>query len=106
MELDPSVSSIITGIIIPFVLPLLMQTKWSSKTKSLITFAVAIIAGVVNAIISGNSTDIAVVLMSVVTVYQSLNKTGVFNTISEATDIKSKKVDAVPNPPEDYKAGE
>lgn len=106
MELDPSVSSIITGIIIPFVLPLLMQTKWSSKTKALITFAVAIIAGVVNAFISGNSTDIAVVLMSVVAVYQSLNKTGVFNTISEATDFKPTTVDEVPNPPEDYKAGE
>lgn len=106
MELDPSVSSIITGIVIPFVLPLLMQTKWSSKTKALITFAVAIAAGIVNAVISGNSTDIAVVLMSVVAVYQSLNKTGVFNTISEATDIKPAEVDEVPTPPEDYKAGE
>ena len=106
MELDPSVNSIITGIIIPFVLPMLTQTKWSSKTKALITFVVAIIAGIINAAISGNATDIAVVLMSVVTVYQSLNKTGVFDTISEATDFKETEVDEVPNPPKDYKAGE
>ena len=106
MELDPAVSSIITGIIIPFALPLLMQTHWSSKTKALITFFVAIAAGVVNAIISGNATDIAVVLMSVTAVYQSLNKTGVFNTISEATDFTSPEVDQLPTPPKDYKAGE
>lgn len=106
MELDPAVSSIITGIVIPFVLPLIMQSHWSSKTKALITFVVAIAGGIVNALISGNATDIAVVLMSVVAVYQSLNKTGVFNTISEATDIKQPEVDEVPNPPEDYRAGE
>ena len=105
MELNASVSALVTGIIIPFVLPLIMQTKWSSKVKSLVTLGLALLAGLINAAITGQVADIATVLTGTVVVYQSLNKTGVFTAISEATDF-NKTQDEVPTPPTDYKAGE
>lgn len=103
MELNASVSAVITGIIIPFVLPLIMQSHWSSRAKSLITLGIAVIAGVINATITGQAFDIAMVLSSVVVVYQSLNKTGVFDAISSVTDI-TPKIDEVPKPTDGYQA--
>lgn len=104
MELNASVSAVVTGVIIPFILPLIMQSKWSSKTKSLVTLGIALVAGVINTILTGQGADIATVLTGTVVVYQSLNKTGIFDTISEATDFNKDK-DSVPTPPEGYKAG-
>ncbi len=103
MELNASVSAVITGLVIPFVLPLIMQSHWSSRTKSLITLGIAIVAGVVNTLITGQNADVAAVLTSTVVVYQSFNKTGVFDTISEKTDI-TPKLEEVPEPAEDYQA--
>ncbi len=104
MELNASVSAVITGIIIPFVLPLIMQTKWSSRVKSLVTLGIALIAGVINTILTGQNADVIAVLTATVVVYQSFNKTGVFDTISEATDLNKDK-DTLPTPPEGYQAG-
>lgn len=103
MELNASVSAIITGIIIPFVLPLIMQSHWSSRAKSLVTFGIAIAAGVINAVITGQTADVATVLAGVVIVYQSFNKTGVFDAIGTVTDF-TPKLDEVPEPKDDYQA--
>ena len=85
MVLDPSLSSIITSVVIPFVLPLIMRTKWSSRTRALVTFAIALAAGIINAIITGTISDIPTVLTGVVVVYQMFNKTGVFDEIGGLT---------------------
>lgn len=103
MDLDASVSAIITGIIIPFVMPLILQTRWSSRVKSLVTLGIALVAGIVNTIITGQNADVIAVLTATVVVYQSLNKTGVFDTIGTATDF-TPKLDEVPTPAEDYQA--
>lgn len=103
MNLDASVSAIITGIIIPFVMPLILQSRWSSRVKSLVTLGIALAAGIVNTIITGQNADVIAVLTATVVVYQSLNKTGVFDTISNATDITIKQ-DEVPTPPQGYQA--
>lgn len=104
MDLNASVSAVVTGVVIPFVMPLIMQSHWSSRVKSLVTLGIALVAGVVNTLITGQNADIIAVLTSTVVVYQSLNKTGVFDTISQATDI-TPKLDEVPTPAEDYQAG-
>ena len=103
MDLNASVSAVITGIIIPFVMPLIMQTHWSSRVKSLVTLGIALVAGVVNTLITGQNADVIAVLTSTVVVYQSLNKTGVFDAISEKTDF-TPKLDEVPTPDEEYQA--
>ena len=104
MELNASVSAVITGVIIPFVLPLIMQSHWSSRVKSLVTLGIAIVAGVINTLITGQNADVAAVLGATVVVYQSFNKTGVFDAISQKTDF-TPKIDTVPEPAEDYQAG-
>lgn len=103
MNLDASVSAIITGIIIPFVMPLILQSRWSSRVKALVTLGIALAAGVINTIVTGQNADVIAVLTATVVVYQSLNKTGVFDTISNATDI-TPKLDEVPTPTGDYQA--
>ena len=88
MELDPSVSAVLTGIIIPFVLPLIFKSKWSSRTKAIVTFLIALAGGIINTVITGVVSDIPAVLTSVVVVYQMFNKTGVFDAIGEITNGK------------------
>lgn len=85
MQLDPSLSAVITGVVIPFVLPLIFNSKWSSKTKAIITFVFALAGGVINAIVTGTIADIPTVLSGVVIVYQMFNKTGVFDNIGNLT---------------------
>lgn len=104
MEIDSTMWAVLTGMVIPFISPLFSQWKWSSNKRQLFVFIISIVSGIVNALISGEITSIPVVLGSVVAVYQSLNKTGIFEKIENATSITTV-VDEVPTPPEDYKAG-
>ena len=104
MEIDSTLWAVLTGAVIPFISPLFSQWQWSAKKRQIFVLILSLVAGIINALISGEINSIPLVFGSVVAVYESLNKTGIFSKIEEATSITTV-VDEAPTPPENYLAG-
>ena len=87
-------TTILLGFITTFIVPLISQSKFSSKTRQLIAMSLSIVAGFISVAISGQwsvSNVVSSVMLAIVasqSFYQSLNKTGIFGAIEQATDVK------------------
>lgn len=87
-------TTILLGFITTFIVPLISQSKFSSKARQLIAMGLSIAAGFISVAISGQwsvGNVVGSVMLSIVasqSFYQSLNKTGVFGAIEQATDVK------------------
>ena len=90
-------ASILMGFVATFVVPIVSQSHFSSKTRQLIAMATAIIAGFISVLMSGewSMTNVAGSIMLAIVAsqafYQSLNKTGIFGSIENVTDLGDKK---------------
>lgn len=90
-------TAILLGFVTTFVVPIVSQSKFSSKTRQLIAMGLSIAAGFINVALSGQWTpeNVAVSVMLAIAgsqlFYESLNKTGLFGAIESATDIKEIK---------------
>lgn len=87
-------TTILLGFITTFIVPLISQSKFSSKARQLIAMGLSIAAGFISVAISeqwsvGNV--VSSVMLSIVasqSFYQSLNKTGVLGAIERTTGVK------------------
>lgn len=76
-------TAILLGFITTFIVPLISQSKFSSKARQLIAMGLSIAAGFISVAISGQwsvGNVVGSVMLSIVasqSFYQSLNKTGV-----------------------------
>lgn len=90
-------SALLLGVITTFIVPVISQSKFSSKTRQLIAVGLSIAAGFINVALSGQWTaaNIAGSIMLAIagsqTFYAALNKTGVFGSIEQATNIGGGK---------------
>lgn len=87
-------TTILLGFITTSIVPLISQSKFSSKARQLIAMGLSIAAGFISVAISeqwsvGNVVSSA--MLSIVasqSFYQSLNKTGVLGAIEQTTGVK------------------
>ena len=109
MQLDTM--SITVASFLPFILATINQPKFSSSTKQIIGLVSVVLVGVAVPVLQGKfdfaniMANTGIVFATMQSVYAGLNKTGLWDNISNATSPKT--VGNVANqPPADYSAGD
>lgn len=109
MQLDTM--SITVASFLPFILAIINQPKFSSSTKQVIGLVSVVLVGVAVPILQGKfdfvniMANTGIVFATMQSVYAGLNKTGLWDNISNVTSPKT--VGNVANqPPADYSAGD
>lgn len=108
MELNAA--SITVAGILPFILAIINQPKFSSSMKQIISIIAVVIVGVGLPMLQGNFdwtnilANTGIVFATMQSVYAGLNKTGIWDAINTATTPKS--VASLPETPEDYNPGD
>lgn len=84
---NPEMYAVLVGFVLPPLLSIIMQWKWSSGTKAVVAFVACLVAGAGTAYFSGQIgrdvlTDILIVFVTAKTTYEALWKpTGVTGAI-------------------------
>jgi general stress protein CsbA len=88
--------SVLVGALLPFLISVLTQVKWSANVKAVIAFAIAIVASALTTWVSGNfdlhnwATSLIAVYLAAQVLYRNLWKpTGATGLVSKLTDTKA-----------------
>lgn len=106
MQLD--VASITVSTVLPFILAIINQPCFSKKAKQIIALISVVLVGIGVPMINGTFdfanilANVGICFASMQSVYAGLNKTGVFDSIMNATSRTTSET--LPTPPEDYAA--
>lgn len=93
MDTDITITSIVVGSLLPNLIAIIVQPRWRSETRGLVTFAVCVIAGLLIALVQGQigsgqnvaTSIVAVLLTSQILYGQLYHPSGITDRIEAAT---------------------